>query len=531
VLFASPLWLLALLPWLAVVLYLLWGRRPRVDVPFLELWPAPGDDAVRVRRRATPPPVALALAILATFFGIMAASRPAIPRPGGGQRVSVVLDRGYTMSARGGTGGTRLSELFAHASPLLPGASIESVPPAGQEPTAMDTRGLLNVAVRRALSRDTDGVVAVLSDQTIEASDQRLIRITPERAVRNARIVFTSARESPAAQVMVRLRAGAGLSDAKLRVTSGGQFAERAVTLPTTGERDEFMNLPRFGQTIKAELLIDDDHPADNTMWLARDATWPRLEARAPLPPHLQRMVEVYTRRRPPGEGSRTLVIVPSVEQLSPRETGVVVPPVVGGGAPEAGEQQASDHPVTRGFTWSDVGSPAVSRDGPPAGWTPVQSSGGKVWVAVREQPARAVWVGFDTSAWARSSDFVVFWANVFNWAGAGGERFASYPVGTELEGNWSVAELAGSVTPPEPRLWPGLYRRGDETLCAIHTPDVPFPLPTATNWRERLATLRDDPAGRSDVGPLLACLAVVCLCGAALTWKPRSTPVKTGQT
>ena len=38
---AAPLWLLGLLPWSAVVLYLLWGRRRRTDVPFLDLWQGP----------------------------------------------------------------------------------------------------------------------------------------------------------------------------------------------------------------------------------------------------------------------------------------------------------------------------------------------------------------------------------------------------------------------------------------------------------------------------------------------------------
>jgi hypothetical protein len=134
------------------------------------------------------------------------------------------------------------------------------------------------------------------------------------------------------------------------------------------------------------------------------------------------------------------------------------------------------------------------------------------------------VWVGFDTSAWATSSEFVVFWANVFNWAGAGGERFASYPVGTPMEGEWTPVELAGSPAPPEPKLWPGLYRRADGMLRALHAPDVPIPSPAPSDWRERLARLgEDDRGGRFDLGPPLACVAICCLFGAAMAWKRRT--------
>jgi hypothetical protein len=241
-------------------------------------------------------------------------------------------------------------------------------------------------------------------------------------------------------------------------------------------------------------------------------------------------MVEVYARQRPPGEGSRTLAIVASADELPAEQPGVVIPPETAD-AKSTGNLEIADHPITRGVTWSDVGAPGVARDGPPPGWTPIVSLRGEAWVAVRAEPTRAVWVGFNTSAWAKSSEFVVFWANVFNWAGAGGERFTSYPVGTPLEGEWAAVELAKSITPPEAKIWPGLYRRSDGPLRALHAPDVPIPAPTPTNWRERLSRLSDDPSGHYDIGPLLACLAILCLLGAALTWKRRPEPARAGPT
>src|SRR3954470_8084040 len=95
---AAPLSLLGLIPWSAVVLSLVWGRRPRVDVPFLDLWPAHGE-GVKVRRRVTPPPVALALAILAMLLAILAAGRPGALLPHRGETLAMVVDRGWTMSS------------------------------------------------------------------------------------------------------------------------------------------------------------------------------------------------------------------------------------------------------------------------------------------------------------------------------------------------------------------------------------------------------------------------------------------------
>lgn len=539
---AAPLWLLGLLPWSAVVLYLLWGRRRRTDVPFLDLWQTPAE-GVRVRRRVSPPPVALALAVVAMLLAILAAGRPAVRSPWGGATASVVIDRGYTMSALGAGAETRtrvaiapVEKALEAGAPLrrverlvVPGpgpasAAVSDLSAApAQTPTALDTRDAMRVATRAALAGGGGPVVAI-SDQPLGITDARLIEVPPWNVVRNARIVLLAARETPAVQVMVRVRAPAGMNRATVRVTSGDASAEREVDLPPDAETDAFIDLPQLGDFLKAELIVSDDHRADDTAWLAREASWPRLEARAPLPAHVQRMVEVYARQRPVGEASRRVVIVRDTRDLPAGEAGVVLAPVAGAAATrsDSAPPDVNDHPITRGVTWADVGVPAVAGDGPPAGWTPVVSAAGKVWVAVREQPIRAVWIRFETADWARSAEFVVFWANVFSWAGAGGERFVSHPVGS-LEGGWQEVELAGSFVAPEPGLWPGLYRRADGTLRALHAPDVPFPTPRETNWRARLDQLARDGSARLELAPAVALLAVACLLLAAAAWKPRT--------
>lgn len=548
---AAPLWLLGLLPWSAVVLYLLWGRRRRTDVPFLDLWQGPAK-GVRVRRRVSPPPLALALAVLAMLLAVLAAGRPEMTWPWGGLTVSVVIDRGYTMSARGQKDDTRVVDTVAAVEAALgtlaPLRGIERwvVPGPGPQrtnasdliispvrtPTALDTRDALRLATRAALARNP-GPAIVVSDQSLGFDDERVVQVSPETLVRNARVVLAAARENPAVQVMVRVRGGAGIARGTVRrgtvrVSSAGASAQRGVELRADRDTDVFIDLPRLGDFLKAELRVDDDAPADDAAWLVREASWPRLEPRAPLPAHIQRMVEVYARSRPPGDASRRVILAGDAGALPPGEPGVVVAPVAGGGAGRAArlaEPTVREHPITTGVTWADVGSPALVPGGPPNGWAPVVSSGANVWVAVREQPVRAVWIGFETADWARSAEFVVFWANVFNWAGAGGERFASYPVAT-LEGDWEAVELAEALVPPEHGLWPGLYRRADGTLRALHAPHVPFPAPRQTDWRDRLARLARDAQGRLALAPGLSLLGLICLLLAMLLWKPRRRAV-----
>ncbi|MFL5409388.1 MAG: hypothetical protein ACJ79O_26500, partial [Myxococcales bacterium] len=78
--FMHPIWLIALLPWAAVTIYLLWGRRKRVNVPFLDLWQIPVQGQ-RPRRKIAAPPVALAAAILAMLLSVLAAGGPRVFAP------------------------------------------------------------------------------------------------------------------------------------------------------------------------------------------------------------------------------------------------------------------------------------------------------------------------------------------------------------------------------------------------------------------------------------------------------------------
>src|ERR1700684_2347743 len=101
--FASPLWLFALLPWAGATLWLLWGRRRRTFVPFLEFWRGPALQKP-AKRALQPPPVFLALAIVATGLALLAAARPRLQseHAGASTSVTIIVDRGITMSATSG---------------------------------------------------------------------------------------------------------------------------------------------------------------------------------------------------------------------------------------------------------------------------------------------------------------------------------------------------------------------------------------------------------------------------------------------
>src|SRR3954447_15783020 len=89
--FASPLFLLLLIPWVALVLWLLSGQRHRVNVPFLELWSGP-ITGPRVKRTIQPPPVALACALAALLLAIFGAAAPMLHSGSAASHLTLIID-------------------------------------------------------------------------------------------------------------------------------------------------------------------------------------------------------------------------------------------------------------------------------------------------------------------------------------------------------------------------------------------------------------------------------------------------------
>ncbi len=526
--FTSPWWLLGLLPWAAMTLWLLWGQRHRVSVPFLQLWPRlqPHEHA---KRSLELPPPALAALIAAMLLAVLAAAGPRV-RIGqaDGPDVAIVVDRSITLSA---SGGQRYTAAIANAArvlqqtlgdghvelTLVPGSrTIETdrrtwaSRASAAAPTAMDSGGAVESAIARFLTQGRS-IVVVVSDRKLGISDERIVQIAPVGTVENVTITRLTIRQG---QVMARVENQSSITNAELVVRSDQVEASRQeIELPKRGEsRDYFVDLRRPGMVLEAELLVKDDLDADNRRIVVRRGAWPVIEARMPLPPELRRMADSYAALRPPANGSKRVVIAGSTQDLAADETGVLLS--ASNAATIGASATVREHAVTASVSrWPASGGTNA------AGWDPVVSAGGKMIVGAREGPPRRVLVSADLETWSRSADFVVFWTNVFDWLGAGDPQYVSEEV-HDLGPEWTRVVPHAGV---ENGLWPGLYRRSDGAMLAMHAGNAASATTAAGNAAERLTGLRQrGPAGLAGraVGPWMLTVAAALVLLAGLLWR-----------
>ena len=138
----------------------------------------------------------------------------------------------------------------------------------------------------------------------------------------------------------------------------------------------------------------------------------------------------------------------------------------------------------------------------------------------MREEPSRQIWFALDAPAFPRRGDYVVFWTNVFDWLGRGGDAFVAHPIGL-LSNDWRRVTDGPEGT--EPGLWPGLYERSDGTLQAVNAPFVrPPDVRPVTDWQQRLARAVARTRGGRTLSPYLLLAALFCAIGAAWRWPAR---------
>jgi hypothetical protein len=226
-------------------------------------------------------------------------------------------------------------------------------------------------------------------------------------------------------------------------------------------------------------------------------------------------MIDIYSRSRAPGEGSQIVAIV-GVESDLPSDAPAVCVAVASGEAASGSVVTASD-PVTANVNWQTFPSQVQTAGAAPRGWTPLVTLGEHVIVAARSEPTRQIWVGFDSSAWSATPDFVVFWANVFNWLGQGEEHFAAYPLAA-YDPAWKPVETVEA----EPGMWPGIYQTDEGTLRAYNPPaTMHSPIAKTTpQLGERLIAAQGIGNGGYDLSPVVLIAALGCLVVAAGTWK-----------
>jgi hypothetical protein len=561
---SSPIWLVGLIPWSGLVLWLLWGKRKRVDIPFIDLWKGPVLAHSKTRALRLPP-IGVSAAILGVLLALLATSQPRFKRAGQSQPITIIVDRGITMSARGKSV-ERFRETIDLAVPVLlrefgsgpvhliaiPGGQTISTTrdelrqvAASLKPTAVDSKNALHAEIKRQLQEISSPIVVVTDQKTElepnstakkspnESADElqtnsRVVFIPPQTTPSNVGIIQVAARAEPMPQIMVRVRNQSSLSRAGLRISvNGTEAANLSVQLPASnGEQNYFLDLPpttKLDNLIKAELLVDeaDDLPADNVAWLVRESAWPIIEPQIPLRAELQRMVELYARHRPVSEGSKRVVIVGKSE-VPINEPLIVLDSAIS--APSSNEIKISKHPVTSGLSNGEISLKGIKIAAEPRGpdWASVVSVGGRTAVAVRTAFASQVWVGFESDDFSQCPDFVIFWANIFNWVGGGAEKYAAYPTG-QLGSGWSV--LDGAKERTDSGFWPGLYRSGEHLTRAINAPSVTLTPVQATDWVRELANLSFIAINRNGSGELaggMIAAALGMLALAAATWVRR---------
>ena len=176
---------------------------------------------------------------------------------------------------------------------------------------------------------------------------------------------------------MVRVRNQSLLTTAILIVEGGGPPIQQEITLPERGaSRDYFVDVPKPGDVLSAELRVSDDLPANNRAWVVREGSSAKIEGRAAIAPELRRMIDVYQRARPVSQSSAVVGIVDDVARL-PANARVIV-------LSEATDPIAtaplvvSSHPLTDHVGWTRLSGPIRVGGKPPDGWTPLVWSAGR---------------------------------------------------------------------------------------------------------------------------------------------------------
>ncbi len=467
--FAAPIWLLLLIPWTGALVWALVGRVEFARVPAVFLWDRSNVELSR-QRQIRKPPAWVMWMLAAALAGILSASGFGLWSPRGGRRALVVVDCGLTMSAKGRVADAVSPARFVGVRALcVPGDVIENesgLPIERLRFTAAPTRDLLSLAVRKTLAENA-GTIYVVTDQAIDVVDARLVLLRPTKALENVGIEsFAVSERPPQPQAMVRVYNGSAQTSARLIVDR----VEQAIELPPRGaRRDYFVDLSAVGSAASAQVIVPDDLPADNAAWVVQQRAWPRIEARTGVSAAMQRMIEVYARQRPAASTSRTVAVVEGFFNLPDKTPAVAIAPAGGGQALDATTpvRLEFDHPLSRGVDWPKLVTGSRGHSGPGEGWQTIVSQAERVLVATRDagDGVRQVWVGIDAPDFALRPDFVVFFANIFDWLG---ESTGAY--GSTHAGSLAREFRALAVSDPTLDASPGLYKRSTDGELAATT-------------------------------------------------------------
>ncbi|HLL88836.1 MAG TPA: hypothetical protein VK324_06000, partial [Tepidisphaeraceae bacterium] len=400
----APLWLTLLVPWAGLLAWALVGRRPAVDVPFVQLWRGPAAAAVPPRRRGRRrPPAPVVLVLLAVLLAVLAAAGPRWDAGGG--RITLIVDRGASASGRVG-GDVRYRAAMRDLATALPrGTTVHvSTVPAGVQstgdagglamlapaiaPTAVDTRAAIFAAATSVTAPAIAITDAPLPDR------HGLFRIPPPPPGEDVAITSFAARAAPRPQVMVRVRNDSAATTARLTVRSGTVTTAVDVPLPPRGQSKRyFIDLPALAETVEAALADGDATEANDAAYLAAGTAWARPEPRGPLPSMVADVLAAYARARSPTARSTTVAIITDAGQLSPTAPAVLLPEPTGPPLPATVDPTVADDPLVRDVDWAAALSGATLATPPDQqAFVPLVRVGPRPAVAVTRADPRRVW-------------------------------------------------------------------------------------------------------------------------------------------
>jgi hypothetical protein len=537
--FTSPLSLLALAPWAALVLWLLTGRPEKSPVPFLHLWPSRNPQLPKPKRAWQKPPLWLIAIFTAMLLAIFAAAGPRILHQQT-SRITVIVDRGFASEFKDAA-----KNLDASLRQNLPNTNInlKMIPTTDSttshdwleevsslQPTAADDIDELTLACRNAL-RESDAPVVLLSDQTIQLADPRLIQFTSSAPITNVGIDLLSVRTGPQTQAMIRLFNQSDQTSAQLIIRADGTLAQsRQITLPAPGtKKNYFVDLPSAPAIIESEIQCNDSIKINHRAWLVRQAAWPIIDPAGYLPPELTRLIEVYTRHRIPSEDSQHITIT-SDPTSAPTNMPVAILTTESNDTTKLTAIQPliikNDLPNMESIDWPNILPGALISPAPGKDWRPIVTANGSVILAIRDTPTRQAWIGFQANNFAHRPDFVIFWTAIFDWLGsAGASDYTSQKIGP-LAANWHLQQPTDlTPTATDNGLIPGLYKSTTGALTAINAPAPQIPPPPISNASAKLKALIKQPTQSASLASATLLLSITLIAFSFATWKRPARP------
>lgn len=302
-----------------------------------------------------------------------------------------------------------------------------------------DAQAVQNTKPERAWRTPPLAVMAALAAMllAIFAAAGPMIEFGPSALAAQAadvRIESLAVRAAPTTQAMVQIRNQSELSNAKLTVRAGDTSVSRDIVLPGRGEvRLYFVDLPIAAASVDAQLTAGADGKISHELQAIRESEWPKVEAVGPLPPELNRMIEVYMRHRPPGENSKRIAVVAGSEHLPTDEPAAILmdAPIHGREVTKIQSLMVVDSPLTRSVDWGKALAGAAVQSPTSENWRPLVTAKDVTVLAIRQNPYRQVWVGFRSAQFPDDADFVVLWSHIFTWLGEGGDAYRTLPVST----------------------------------------------------------------------------------------------------